>query len=295
MPSTPSTPSTNRVHYYHADACAYGGFFQTPVNQIIAPQASLSLGMSGGYGSGNAGEFQLPGAPNLLSYDSASATVSGRLQSEGWVTLVTATLENLNVMGMVMAESLSAQVLTVHPLKGDNPTVSFAGAAITGLSVAGIPVQVTLDLNICAQTNMNSDGFPAESCASDEGFLERVAAQYQSMIDVPSVPSWIPGRYNPENLQGDDGECGSVLCSLVSGVEPASPSSGRSGGPPPFAAYGNVLVVPGFGNVFLGELLVDCKSYRLGMLRFELQGGGASGQQGGPIACANGGTFPPGG
>jgi len=55
------------------------------------------------------------------------------------------------------------------------------------------------------------------------------------------------------------------------------------------------LVVPGFGNVFLGELLVDCKSYRLGMLRFELQGGGASGQQGGPIACANGGTFPPGG
>jgi len=93
--------------------------------------------MSGGYGSGNAGEFQLPGAPNLLSYDSASATVSGRLQSEGWVTLVTATLENLNVMGMVMAESLSAQVLTVHPLKGDNPTVSFAGAAITGLSVAG--------------------------------------------------------------------------------------------------------------------------------------------------------------
>jgi len=61
---------------------------------------------------------------------------------------------------------------------------------------------------------------------------------------------------------------------------------------------------------------VDCKSYRLGMLRFELQGGGASGQQGArspaPMAAlfrlavsllthagvaspmANGGTIPPG-
>ncbi|MGA2019632.1 MAG: choice-of-anchor P family protein [Candidatus Sulfotelmatobacter sp.] len=287
-----STPSTNRVHYYHADACAYGGFFQSPVNQIIAPQASLSLGMSGGYGSAAAESFQLEGAPNLLSYDSASTQVSGQLQNEGWVTLVTATLENLNVMGMVMADSLSAQILTVHPLEGDNPTVSFAGAAITGLSVGGIPVQVTLDPNICAQTNMNSDGFPAESCVTDEGFLERVAAQYQSMIDVPGVPGWITERYNPENLQ--DGECGSVLCSLVSGVEPASPSSGVSGGSSPFTAYGNVLVVPGFGNVFLGELLVDCKSYRLGMLRLEIQGRG-SGQQGGPIACANGITEPPGG
>ncbi|MFZ0420143.1 MAG: choice-of-anchor P family protein [Candidatus Sulfotelmatobacter sp.] len=285
-----STPSTNRVHYYHADACAYGGFFQTPVNQIIAPQASLSVGMSGGLGSGAAGSFQLPGAPNLLSYDSASTSVSGQLQSEGWVTLVTATLEGLNVMGVVMAQSLCARILTVHPLDGDNPTVSFTGTAINGLTIGGISVQATLDLNFCAQTDMNSDGFPADPCATDEGFLERVAAQYQNVIDVPGVPSWIPERYNPENLQ--DGECGSVLCSLVSGVQPVSPSSGGSS---PFTVYGNVLVVPSFGNVFLGELLVDCKSYRLGMLRFELQGGGASGQQGGPIACANGTTYPPGG
>lgn len=270
--------ATNRVHYYHADACAFGGVFQSPIQQTIAPQASLSLPPSGGYGSVTTENFQLQ---NLISYSTASTQVSGQLQSEGWVTLVTATVENLNVMGIVTADSLSAQVSTVHPLDGDNPTVSFLGTAFGNLSIAGIPVQVTLDPSICAQTDMNSDGFPAESCVNDEGFLQRVAAQYQGMTDGTGVPGWITARYNPENLQEE--ECGSVLCSVVSGV---------SGGSSSFTAYGNVLVVPGFGNVFLGELLVDCKSYRLSALRLELSGR-AQGQHSCSTASANGSTEPP--
>ena len=75
------------------------------------------------------------------------------------MTLVTATLEGLNVIDVVMAESLSAQVLTVHPLNGDNPLVSFPGTSINGLRLEEFPCRSTLDLNICAQGN--GDGFPA--------------------------------------------------------------------------------------------------------------------------------------
>jgi hypothetical protein len=271
--------ATNRVHYFHADACGFGGVFQSPIQQTIAPQASQSLPPSGGYGSVTTKNFQVQ---NLVSYSTASTQVSGQLESAGWVTLVTATLENLNVMGIVTADSLSAQVSTTHPLDGDNPTVSFLGTAFENLKIAGIPVKVTLDTNICAQTDMNSNGFPATSCVNDEGFLAQVAAQYQNMTKGKGVPNWITARYNPENLQ--DEECGSVLCSVVSGV---------SGGSSSFATYGNVLVVPDFGNVYLGELMVDCKSYRLSALRLELSGR-AQGQHNGATANANGTTYPPG-
>jgi hypothetical protein len=271
-------PATNRVHYYHADACAFGGVFQSPIQQTVAPQASLSLPPAGGYGSVTTESFNLD---NLISYSSASTQVSGQLQAEGWVTLVTATVENLNVMGIVTADSLSAQVSTIHPLAGDNPTVSFLGTAFGNLKIAGVPVHVTLNLNICAQTDMNSDGFPSDSCVNDEGFLAQVAAQYQNMAAGRGVPGWITQRYNPDNLQDD--ECGSVLCSVVSGV---------SGGSSSFTAYGNVLVVPDFGNIYLGELLVDCKSYRLSALRLELSGR-AQGQHNCSTASANGSTEPP--
>jgi len=272
--------ATNRVHYYHAEACGFGGVFQSPIQQIIAPQASLSLPPSGGYGSVTTENFQLE---TMIKYTMASTSVSGQLQSEGWVTTVATTVENLNVMGVLTADSLSAQISTVHPLNGDNPTVNFVGTTIHNLQISGIPVQVTLDLNICAQTDMNSNGFPACSCVSDEGFLAQVAAQYQAMTKGTDVPSWITELCNPANLQGQD--CGSVLCSVVSGVSGGSSSS-------PFTSYGNILVVPAFGNVFLGELLVDCKSYRLSALRLELCGR-AQGQHSCSTASANGSTEPP--
>jgi hypothetical protein len=275
-------PATNRVHYYHGDACAFGGVFQSPIPQTVAPQASLSLPPSGGYGSSNAGSFNFQ---NLVSYSAASTVVSGELQSAGWVTYVTATVENLNVLGILTADSLSAQISTIHPLDGDNPTVSFAGTTINNLQISGVKVGLTYNLNICAQTDMDSNGFPVCSCVSDEGFLAQVAAQYRAMTKGTGVPSWITEMYNPANLQ-DDG-CGSVLCSVVSGVSAGSPSS-----PPPFTSHGNILIVPSLGNVFLGELLVDCKSYQLSALRLQLSGR-AQGQHNCSTASANGSTEPP--
>lgn len=272
--------ATSRVHYYHGEACGFGGVFQSPIQQTIAPQAPLSLPPSGGYGSVTTENFQLE---NLIKYTMASTSVSGQLQSEGWVTTVATTVENLNVMGILTADTLSAQISTVHPLDGDNPTVSFVGTTINNLQISGVPLKVTLGLNICAQADMAKNGFPADPCVNDEGFLAQVAAQYQNITAGKGVPSWIPAFYDPANLE--DEECGSVLCSVVSGVSGGSASS-------PFTSYGNILVVPTLGNVFLGELLVDCKSYRLSALRLELSGR-AQGQHSCSTASANGSTEPP--
>jgi hypothetical protein len=60
----------------------------------------------------------------------------------------------------------------------------------------------------------------------------------------------------------------------------------------PGRPFGNALEVPGLGRLFLGELLVDCKSYQLTMVRMEL-GCPATGQSSAATAKANGGTYPP--
>jgi len=280
---------TNRVHYYHADASGLGGYFESPIAQIIAPQAPMSLSPAGGYGSARSENFRIEG---LLSYRSASTQVSGHLskkEGKGWMTLVTSVVEGLNVLDVITADRLSVQISTEHPLEGDYPKVTFLGTSFENFKVAGCPMDVSVDLNICDQGN--GDDYPSQSCVSSERFLARVAEQYARMNDAKNLPKWVEDRTVPdwikERYRWDKkqaGKSGSVLSSVV------KETKGEFPGRP----FGNVLEVPEFGRVFLGELLVDCSSYQVTMLRLEM-GCLGQGQLSGPVAQSNGGTIPPGG
>jgi hypothetical protein len=74
---------------------------------------------------------------------------------------------------------------------------------------------------------------------------------------------------------------GYVLCSLVGELQGAK--SGTS--------FGHVLHVPGFGNIFFGEVVVAPNSYRLTMMRIEM-GCLAEGNISAASAFSNGVTFP---
>ncbi len=279
--------ATKRVHYYHADACGFGGYFERPFQHIVAPQAPMSLPTSGGYGSARSENFRLEG---LVSYKSVSTQVSGQLNKKdggGWLTLATAVVEGFNLLDVVTADRLVSQISTEHPLVGDNPTVTFLGSKIENLKIAGSPVQVTLDLDICNQGN----GYPSQPCVGDDRFLSQVTGQYQRINDAKCLPEWVKDRSIPDwikdRYQWDAKKAcksGSVLCSVV------KETSGEFPGRP----FGNVFEVPGFGRVFLGELLVDCKSYRLTMVRTEM-GSPSEGSSSAGTTEANGTTYPPGG
>jgi hypothetical protein len=278
--------ATSRVHYFHADACAFGGYFERPIEHTIAPQAPMSLSPAGGYGSARSENFRLEG---LVSYKSASTQVSGHLSKKdggGWVTLVSAVVEGLNVLDVVTADRLCAQISTEHPLVGDSPKVTFLGTSFENLKIAGYPIDVTLDLDICDQGNGHD--YPGRPCVSDDQFLARVAQQYQRMNNAKDLPEWVKDRSIPDwikqryNSDGAKAGKGSVLCSVV------KETSGKFPGTP----FCNVFEVPHLGRVFLGELLVDCKSYQLTMVRLEL-GCLADSNVGAATAKANGSTEPP--
>jgi len=285
--------ATNRVHYFHADTCAFGGYFERPIEQTVAPQAPMSLSPSGGYGSARSENFRIEG---LMSYKSASTQVSGRLSKKkdaGWVTLATSVVEGLNVLNVITADRLTAQISTEHPLKGDNPKVTFLGTSFENLKVTGCPIDITLDFDICDQGN--GSGYPSQPCIENDQFLARVADQYKRMTDPNKFPEWvkdrsIPGWITERYPQGDKQAArgGSVVCSIVKDSIVKEANREFPGRP-----FGSVFEVPDFGRIFLGELLVDRTSYQLTMVRLEL-GCSAQGNLSASTAKANGGTIPPG-
>ncbi len=259
--------NNTRVHYYHADASAVGGSLTRPVSEVIPLQAPLALSPAGGNATASANGADFP-FPQVIKFDNAYTLVSGSLSPKpgrGWVTVVTSVVEGLNVLNVVTADRIVAQMSTEHPLQGYNPTITFLGTEIDGLKIGGSPVDVDLDLSICDQGKPGS--YPSEPCVSDQTFLENAEGLYRRMNDPASLPDWVTDRTVPDWIKqryawnsARIAANASVVCSVVKGTD--GQFSGR-----PFV---NVCDVPNFGRVFLGELLVDCKSYRLTMIRLEL-------------------------
>jgi hypothetical protein len=281
--------TTKRVHYYHADASALGGSLQRPVEQIVPVQAPSSLAPVGGYGSAQVGEFQIEG---ILSFTSASTQVAGSVSKENgaWTTLVTATIEGLNVGEILAADRMVAQISTEHPLVGYQPKVSFVGTKFENLRIAGCPVTPTFNLDLCSQGPVNTAGYPMTSCLDDPDFVSAVGTQYAQMTDINSLPEWVTNKQIPawvrEQYQWDNpkvkvSQKGFVVCSLIDEI------TGEFPGTP----FGHAVEVPGFGRAFLAELVVDQNSYQLTMVRLEL-GSPVQGQFSMATGKGNGSTNP---
>jgi hypothetical protein len=289
MPEATMDANTKRVHYYHADASALGGSLQRPVAQIVPVQAPSSLAPVGGYGSAQVGEFQIEG---ILSFTSASTQVAGSVSKENgaWTTLVTATVEGLNVGEILAADRMVAQISTEHPLVGYQPKVNFVGTKFENLRIAGSPITPVLNLDLCSQGQTNTAGYPVAACVDDPEFVNAVGAQYNQITNANSLPDWVTDRqipawvqqqYHWNTSQPNVAQKGSIVCSLVEEI------TGEFPGTP----FGHVLEVPGFGKVFLAELVVDRNSYQLTMVRLEL-GSPVQGQFSMATGKGNGTTAP---
>ena len=114
-----------------------------------------------------------------------------------------------------------------------------------------------LDFNLGSQPVVPGH-FPDAPLLHDEGFLRNVIDRSEKTLK--GAPDWLQKRYGWISSEEARAKKGYVLCSLVTGIDGAE--DGQS--------FGNVLVVPGFGNIFFGELIVAQNSYRLTMVRVEM-------------------------
>jgi hypothetical protein len=271
----------SKVHYFHAEASSLGGFIDKPNQKAIPCQASASLPAVGGHATNRTEAFNFEG---VVSCTSAYSRVSGRhLEEDGSPsTLVTSVIEGFNLLEVVTADRIVAQISMEHPAAGGPPIVSFTGSRFEGLKIGGHDASLTLNSSL-----LEGGGGAAAREQINWPLFQKTGRQQAAKL-VKSAKSsgdtyqWVVDRYGWMVPDREPETPESILCSLVDGVDPAVP--GKS--------FGHVLQIPNFGKVIFGEVLAFPAAVHLSMIRAEL-GSPTSGALSIGSVKGNGGTYPP--
>ena len=258
---------------FRADANALGGLLEKPFRKPIPTLAPVSLPAVGGFAMARSEAFTLD---NIVSCSSAYTRVSGQEEEDGWISiLVTAVVEGVNLLEVVEAERIVAQLSILIPPDRKQLQVSTAGSRFEGLRIAGRSLEPLLSQKLQDRENEHDE----------EGRAQGATARHLWEIgkeQAARVTTAFAGRYNApwaENrfkwMQTEAQTNTRALCSLVDGFVPHRPEH-----------CGHVVEIPGFGRFFFGELLLTPNSAQLVSIRAEL-GCPVTGKV--TINCAGGG------
>lgn len=279
-----------RYHKYGAEASVLAGKLELPLKQETYPQAFLKLHEEGGYLSHKHCGYRLE---SVLSFDSAYTQVAGNRETKpghGWSTLVTSVVEKFNILDVVTADRIVAQIATEYPLAGYVPSITFLGTRFENLRIAGHHVDLDLNLDLFGEKPENDASY-----TQDPGFVERVCKQHERVREHRNPLTELLERYNrvPASFENVEDDRESVECSLVNQAEGSYP--GRT--------FGHVIHVPHFGTIYLATVRLEqsdyiqgsrtprCTSLHLEMIRAKL-GCAIGGSTTGPQAVVRGTTHP---
>jgi hypothetical protein len=294
-------------HYFHAEAHALAGKLKLPFEEQIKKQAFVKLEgqladlpdeerAQRNYFSQHAKNFRLEG---IISYAAAHTQVTGHASKKhegASVTLATSVVEDLNVLNVVTADRVVAQISTTHFPGVQTPSVTFLGTHFENLRIARHRAEPYLKLDMADEKLADKKAIHA---SQGTGFMKAVEVQYKRLkaglgtlgaddrkrLENPdgSLPNKYHGfdlNYGNIKTQAEAAIAGKskwdgVTCSLVESVEIKDISVKAADGksvqiPPPAKSFGHVIHVPDFGTIFLAELTVNHNSFRLAMIRLEM-------------------------
>lgn len=237
--------SITPTYLYHAHGSAFGGVMRRPFNEVIEASAATSLPQTGGFGTAVKENFNYR---DIFSYKRASTQVAGSKGPDGsYNTLVTTTIEGLNINNVVTCGRIVARLTTVHDGKETETRVIPSGSEFVDLRIAGHPVTAELDLQLfCELHTMKAF---REKYAKDKEF-RRAASDRFGWAGL----NWPNADTLPEPK-------GIVSCSLVKNLSCACPE---------LKINGNSIKVPDFGTIYLAEYYAKDGTRTLNMMRFAL-------------------------
>ena len=251
--------SKHSSFYYHADANALGGVIRQPIEHVVSTRASVSLAHAGGFSSKGLREFRVDG---ILSFKSAKTHVSGsEHEDRGWRSTSTATIDGLNVLDILTADHIAAQVSVMRRRDHGPAEISLLGTQFVNLRVNGELVDPDLDRRVFGVDPARQQaGTPAGS-PSFEDLIGVAGEQYTGNADTRKLMvERLGDRFAWEHPDHSLQHRGSAICSLVAKTKVSAPGQ----------SYAHVIHVPELGNIFLGEMLVSRFSVELTMMRVEM-------------------------
>ena len=265
---------------------ALGGVLTHPYNTVISSAANSALSNAGGYNSSPTVPFHLD---HVLHCDKAYSHVTGGEEDGYWATLSTAVLEKVDLLEVVTADRIVAQIASKHPKEGNVPILSFVGSQFVNLRINGVLVEPVLDLHplpgkvaSAAKGKASSSANPKVSSFHHPEVRKLAADQSRKATSHKNAPDWVKRRYGWLQTAKEIDDRGHLLCSIVKAIKGGDPEN----------TFGHIIRVPGFGNIFLGEVTVDAaQNYHLTMLRAEM-GCASSGTLSMSVAGINGKPIP---
>jgi len=252
--------SEERYHTFHAQAGVLHGRLQLPLVQEIKPQAFTKLLERGGYLSQHSHNYQLEG---IASYRTAYTQVAGNLElkdGHGWATVATSVIEHLNVLDVVTADRVVAQISTEYPLQGYVPKISFLGTRFENLRIAGHPVKLEIDHAFLGPRADDDSAY-----TGNKKLLEKIAAQAKLAADQEAFPHEDLDGFDEDPAPKPDPDVEnpeyheSIECSLVNGAKLDQADDSYPG-----KCFNHVIDVPNFGKIHLASLRLKHEDFQKG-------------------------------
>jgi hypothetical protein len=251
-----------RTYVYNGHGHALSGHITQPFDYQIEVQAGMSLPTTGGIGRARVENFRFQ---EYVSFTAGYTYVAGSKSGPGpFTTLVTAVVENLNILDVVTADRVVARLASHHKLDEDEPHITLLGSKIENLKIVGCPVHLEFEDDLF----LRLDTFDTlkKEFDGNAGFRKMAADPF--VTTQPRVP------VDP---------CGVFLCSLVKDMKINCPG---------VKPVGHAFEVPEFGRVYIAEVIAERCKRTVTMLRIQL-GCSVSGNTTVVQAMSNGRPYPP--
>lgn len=250
------------TYNYNACAHAFSGRFTRPFHEVIDVQAATALPIIGGYGSSRVDNFRYR---ELISFKNGYTHVSGGHQEDDDSnnTLVTSTLEGLNLLDVVTADRVVSRLYSKHLPGNKESEITMVGSKFENLRIAGHPVKVEFDFELF-------ESIPTYKHATDE-FAKK--SKFRKIAGDP---------FQSGASLSEPGPNGAFLCSVVKELDTDCPG---------VKPQGHWFHIKGFGTIFLGEVLIKHGERTLTMIRVKF-GSSTSGDGSGGSTRSNGTHYP---
>jgi len=248
--------TVQRTYIFNGHGHALSGHITHPFDHQIEVQAGMSLPTTGGIGHARVENFRFR---EYVSFKAGYTHVAGGKSSPGtFTTLVTAVVENLNILDVVTADRVVARLASHHNVTPEQdekvrekpnervdekePRITLLGSKIENLKISGCPVSLEFEDDLFLRCNTFET--LKKHFDEDGGFRKMAADPF--VTTPPRVP------VDP---------CGVFLCSLVKRMEINCPG---------VKPVGHAFEVPEFGRVYIGEVIAENSKRTVTMLRVEL-------------------------
>lgn len=170
---------------FRAHAVALSAHIRSPHSDHLPPDVSIALPISGGTGSKRMDNIRFR---DIVSVDSASVHVAGVSQPNRdgepykHSTLATATIEGLDILGVIKADRIVARLASEHKMDGGEGSIFLAGSHFDNLRIAGKRVDPVLHEPLLSD-------LPTLQSVRENGAAKKVAFTEAGGIVLTSIVS----------------------------------------------------------------------------------------------------------